>query len=332
MLNFAPTKSLNLLRFSLRAACMVMCAWAACLAQTAPQFSRIQRTSIREIGLTVTGQSGAYYQIDAATNLTSWDALATLSSGALSTLQYTDSAAPFLQSRLYRVEQLADTNVLVGDHLATTNGDVVIQQFIHASFALGWQGKVIYVDPTNSAGYVGMPKGDLVLITHAHSDHFNTAAINAVRTTNAVIIVSQDVYNQLQPAQKASARVLGYGASTNLLGLDVQAVAAYNSYHPQPTANAYVLTIGGRRIFISGDTGSTPEMRALTNIDVAFVCMNQPYTMTVTEATNAVTAFHPKVVYPYHYRDASGASANASVFKQQLRPDLGIEVRLRKWY
>ena len=324
--------SLYLFRLFRQSACVAGCALTVCYAQTPPQLSRIQPTPAREIGLTLSGQSGAYYQIDAATNFASWNALATLASGTLSSLQYTDSAAPFLQSRFYRVQQLAETNVLVGDHLATTNGDVVIQQFIHASFVLGWQGRVIYVDPTNSVGYAGVPKGDLVLITHAHGDHFNTAAIDAVRTTNAVIIVSQDVYNQLLPAQKTSARILGYGATTNLLGLDVQAVAAYNSYHPQPTANAYLLTIGGRRIFISGDTGNTPEMRALKDIDVAFVCMNQPYTMTVTEATNAVTAFHPKVVYPYHYRDSSGASANASVFKQQLRPELGIEVRLRKWY
>jgi L-ascorbate metabolism protein UlaG (beta-lactamase superfamily) len=114
--------------------------------------------------------------------------------------------------------------------------------------------------------------------------------------------------------------------------LDVQAVAAYNSYHPFGSGNAYLLSIGGRRIFISGDTGNTSEMRALANVDLAFVCMNQPYTMTVAEATNAVTAFHPKVVYPYHYRDSGGATANASLFKQRLRPDLGIETRLRNWY
>jgi L-ascorbate metabolism protein UlaG (beta-lactamase superfamily) len=83
---------------------------------------------------------------------------------------------------------------------------------------------------------------------------------------------------------------------------------------------------------VSGDTGNTAEVRALQNIDVAFVCMNQPFTMTINEATNAVRAFRPKVVYPYHYRDQSGATTNAASFKQQLGTDSGIEVRLRKWY
>jgi L-ascorbate metabolism protein UlaG (beta-lactamase superfamily) len=314
-------------------ACTLGCGWVLrAAAESPPQFSRVQRTAAHEVALTVSGQPGTYYQLDGATNLFSWNGMATLASGTASSLQYTDSAAPFLQTRYYRVQELVGTNFLAGDHLATTNGDVVIQPFIHASFVLGWQGRIIYVDPTNSAGYAGIPKGDLVLVTHAHGDHFNTAAINAVRSTNALILAPQDVYNQLLPAQRTNALALGYGASTNVFGVDIQAVPAYNSYHPLGTANAYLLTVGGRRIFISGDTGNTPEMRALTNIDLAFVCMNQPYTMTVNEATNAVSAFHPAVVYPYHYRDSSGASGNAATFKQQLRPQLGIEVRLRKWY
>jgi L-ascorbate metabolism protein UlaG (beta-lactamase superfamily) len=93
-----------------------------------------------------------------------------------------------------------------------------------------------------------------------------------------------------------------------------------------------VITLGGKRIYISGDTGNAPEIRALTNIDVAFVCINQPYTLTVSEATNVVRAIRPKVVYPYHYRDSDGSTANAAAFKQRLGTDLGIEVRLRKWY
>jgi L-ascorbate metabolism protein UlaG (beta-lactamase superfamily) len=305
---------------------------AGSLGQSQPQFSRVQPAAYHEIALTLASQSGTYYQLDAASDLTSWNALSTLASGAAASLQYTDSAAPFLTTRYYRAQQLPGTNIFTGDHLATTNGDLIFQNRSHASLLMSWQDKTIYVDPTNTVALAGMPKADLILVTHAHGDHFNTTAINAVLGTNAVILTSQDVYNQLQAAQKPIARVLAYGASTNLLGLEVQAVPAYNSYHPLGTANAYLLTIGGKRIFISGDTGNTAEMRALTNIDVAFVCMNQPYTMTVTEATNAVTAFHPKVIYPYHYRDQNGASANATTFKQQLRQDLGIEVRLRKWY
>lgn len=306
--------------------------WLGASAQALPQFTRIQPLTNREIGLTLTGQPAAYFQIDAATNLSAWDGLVTAASGATSSIQYTDSAAPFLGARFYRAQQLSVTNVFTGDHFPTTNGDVLIHPDHHATLILNWQGNTVYVDPTNSAGYGGLPKADLLLVTHAHFDHFNSSGINAVIKTNSLIVTSQDVYNQLTATQKSIARVLGYGASTNVFGLNVQAVPAYNSYHPLGTGNGYVLTIAGRRIFISGDTGNTSEMRALTNIDLAFVCMNQPYTMTVSEATNAVSAFHPKIVYPYHYRDQSGASANAALFKQRLRPDLGIEVRLRNWY
>jgi L-ascorbate metabolism protein UlaG (beta-lactamase superfamily) len=325
-------KAQTLARLYVVVVCVVGCCWLArVFAQAPPQFTRVQPITNREIALTLSGQTGAYYQIDAATNLTAWDGLATLASGATSSIQYTDSATPFLSARYYRAQQLTGSNVFTGDHLPTTNGDVIIHPARHATLILNWQGSTIYVDPTNSAGY-GLPKADLVLVTHAHFDHFNTAGINAVVGTNTVIITSQDVYNQLTAPQKAIGRVLGYGASTNVVGLEVQAVPAYNSYHAFGTGNGYVLIIGGKRIFISGDTGNITEMRALTNIDVAFVCMNQPYTMTVAEATNAVTAFHPKVVYPYHYQDSGGATANAAVFKQRLRTDLGIEVRLRSWY
>jgi L-ascorbate metabolism protein UlaG (beta-lactamase superfamily) len=147
-----------------------------------------------------------------------------------------------------------------------------------------------------------------------------------------VIVVPQAVYNSLTTVQKTLAVILTNGASTNLLGLTVQAVPAYNANHALGSGNGYVVTIGGRRIYASGDTGNISEMRALQDIDVAFVCINQPFTMTVNEATNAVRAFRPKVVYPYHYRDQSGTVTNAAAFKQRLGNDLGIEVRLRKWY
>ncbi len=220
-----------------------------------------------------------------------------------------------------------------GDHLVTGDGEVVIQPRNHATFVMQWNGKMIYFDPASTASYAGLPKADLILLTHNHSDHFSTASIDAVRGPGAVIIAPQTTYNSLTPAQRAIATVLGYGASMNVQGMAVEAVFAYNSYHsPLGFGNGYVLTIGGRRIYISGDTSNAPEIRTLTNIDVAFICMNQPYTMTVAEATNVVRAIRPKVVYPYHYRDSNGATANASVFKQWLGTDLGIEVRLRSWY
>ena len=131
---------------------------------------------------------------------------------------------------------------------------------------------------------------------------------------------------------RAITAVLGYGASTNVMGLQVQAVPAYNSNHPFGTGNGYVLTIGGRRIYIAGDTGDIPEMRTLSNIDVAFLPMNIPYTMPVSNAAAIVRDFRPRVVYPYHFRNQDGTFANLNDFKQRLGQDLAIEARLRKWY
>ena len=107
---------------------------------------------------------------------------------------------------------------------------------------------------------------------------------------------------------------------------------AYNSNHPLGTGNGYVLTIGGKRIYMSGDTGDITEMRLLPNIDVAFVCMNVPFTMNITNAASAVRDFRPKVIYPYHYKNQDGTFADLNEFKRRVAQDLGIEVRLRKWY
>jgi L-ascorbate metabolism protein UlaG (beta-lactamase superfamily) len=221
---------------------------------------------------------------------------------------------------------------LTGDRIATSDGDLVIHPLNHATLVLGWNGKTIYCDPTGAASYTGLPKADLVLVTHVHGDHFNKAAIDAVSGAKVLIIAPQAVFNGLTAEQKRAASVLPNGSSTNVLGLKIEAVPAYNGFHPKGAGNGYVLTLGGKRIYISGDTGATPEMRQLQSIDVAFVCMNQPYTMTVTDAVAAVAAFRPKIVYPYHYRDQGGSTANAAQFKEHLDPALGIEVRLRKWY
>src|SRR5262249_18280918 len=161
----------------------------------------------------------------------------------------------------YRAQQVDGTNVFTGDHLTTTNGDVVMQPRFHATCVLRWNGVMIYCDPDDSATYGALAKADLILVTHSHSDHLSVSTIDAVRGPGVVIIAPLDVYNNyLNVAQKAITRVLGYGGSTNLLGLTVEAVPAYNSNHPFGFGNGYVLTIGGKRIFFSGDTGNTTNL------------------------------------------------------------------------
>jgi len=304
-------------------------------AQAVPEFTAIQALTNREIALKLCSVVGLNYRIDAATTLPSWSPLVTLT-GATVTLQHTDTAAPYLSTRFYRAEELSGTNILTGDYLLTGDGEVIIHPIGHASFVMAWQGKMIYNDPTNgAAAYLGLPRADLILVSHTHGDHFSSATIDAVRGSNTVIIAPQAVYNSLSAAQKALTLVLTNGASTNTLGLLVEAVPAYNltsTYHPKGVGNGYVLTIGGKRIYISGDSEDIPEMRALSQIEVAFVCVNQPFTMPVDKAASALRDFRPRVIYPYHYRNSDGTFSDLNDLKRRVGQDLGIEVRLRKWY
>ncbi len=296
------------------------------------QFTRIQPLTNRDIALTVTAPIGRAYQIESAGSLSDWHPLVTFPTNAVTSLVHTDSAAPYLSARFYRARQLTNTTVLSGDHLDTTNGDVIIHPHQHAALILGWNGQFIHIDPKSDVfAYTGQPRGGLVLITHNHADHFNTGTIDLVRSNNAPILCPQAVYDALTAAQKTVATVLTNGAVTNLLGINIEAIPAYNSYHTLGTGNGYLLTIGDRRIYIAGDTGDVPELRAQTNIDVAFVPVNLPYTMSLSTAVSVVREFRPRVVYPYHY-SPSTPPTDVNAFKQQVGTDLGIEVRLRRWY
>jgi L-ascorbate metabolism protein UlaG (beta-lactamase superfamily) len=301
-------------------------------AQSPPEFTAIQALTNREIRLQLSVPTAQNYRIDTSTNLPAWSPLITVT-GLTTSLQITDSAAPYFDTRYYRAEQLSGTNILTGDHLTTSDGDVLIRPINHAAFILRWQDKMIYNDPGNvSSRFNGFQKADLILISHEHGDHLNTGVIDFVRGPNARIIVPQDALGNLTAAQQAIAIVLRYGASTNLLGLNVEAVPAFNDRHsPLGFANGYVVSIGGRRIYASGDTGDMSELRALPNIDVAFIAMNLPFTMDVTTAANLVRAMRPGVVYPYHYSPSTPA-ADLGLFKRLVAADLGIEVRLRAWY
>jgi L-ascorbate metabolism protein UlaG (beta-lactamase superfamily) len=308
----------------------------AALCAQDPKFTEIRRLTNREVFFQFSAPVGTNYRIDVATNfpadtnLAKWSSLLTLQSAAVN--QHTDSAAPYLSTRFYRAEQLTNAGVLTGDHLATTNGDAVIHPIVHASFVMSWNGKMIYNDPTNAALYSNFPRADVILVSHNHSDHYDSNTLVLVRATNGVIIVPPAVYNlSVFVPFRSNAISLAYGQSTNVMGLNVEAVPAYNANHPSGNNNAYITTLGGKRIFTSGDCGDGPEIRAVPNIDVAFLAMNQ-FTTDPRAATNIIRAMRPKVVYPYHFRHTNGSMTNAPIFKEWLGTDLGIEVRLRKWY
>ena len=212
----------------------------------------------------------------------------------------------------------------------TSAGTVKITPIYHASTLIEAGGKVIYVDPAKPAKLSGLPKADLILITHTHPDHMDPGSIAEISKSGTEIIASASVV-----ATVKTAKPIANGESQMWQGWTIEAVPAYNLtrgpapgklFHDKGTGNGYVLTYGGKRFYFSGDTENVPEMRALKNIDVAFVCMNLPYTMPPEEASDAVKAFHPKVVIPYHYR-----GSDLSVFKKRLE-GTGIEVRLLDWY
>jgi L-ascorbate metabolism protein UlaG (beta-lactamase superfamily) len=311
------------------------------IAAVAQQFTTVQQLTNREMFLRFSAPAGTNYRIDIATNfpadtnLARWSALLTARSAGVN--QHTDSAAPYLPTRFYRAEQLTNSPVLTGDHIATTNGDVVIRPVGHATFVMSWNGKIIVNDPTNTGGFAGLPPADLILVSHHHGDHYHGPTLSALRNpSGGVIVVPQMVYDQGTFAGlRPNAVILNYGQITNVHGIQIEAVPAYNGNHAPGVNNAYVVTIGGKRFFTSGDCGDNSEIRNLTNIDVAFLCMNLPFTTNALGATNIIRHMRPKIVYPYHFQNSSqfgNSRTNAEVFKRWLGQDLGIEVRLRPWY
>ena len=225
------------------------------------------------------------------------------------------------------------------DKIETSKGPLTIQPLNHATMALTWQGKIVYTDPNGGAKtFEGVAAPDLVVITDIHGDHFNPETLQAIDLSKATLIVPQAVADKLPEALKAKAVVLANGETKSQKDISITGVPMYNlpesadSRHPKGRGNGYVLTFGNKKVYLSGDTQGVPEMRALKNIDVAFVCMNLPYTMDINEAAEAVLAFKPKVIYPYHYRGQNGLS-DTEAFKQMVNDkDKNIEVRLRNWY
>jgi L-ascorbate metabolism protein UlaG (beta-lactamase superfamily) len=224
---------------------------------------------------------------------------------------------------------------LSGDILSTSRGDVVIHPVSHASFVMSWQNKIIYVDPVGGLTlYQELPKPDLILITHIHGDHMDPATLNSLVNPQTPIVAPPSVRKALPETLQARVRTLASGDSTAWEEVGIEAIPSYNitadraQNHPKTRGdNGYVLTFGDKRVYVMGDTEATPEMLALVNIDIAFMPMNLPFTMTVDQAALAVRALKPKIVYPYHYR-----GSNLDEFQRLVGTGNGIEVRLGKWY
>ncbi len=218
------------------------------------------------------------------------------------------------------------------DLIPAAQGGIKVQPLNHATFVLEWNGKKIFVDPVGGAQrFEGTP--DLILVTDIHGDHMNADTLKGVARGNAKILAPDAVASQLPADLKGRIVVMANGERKEVQGITVEAVPMYNltpdrlKFHSKGRGNGYVITLGGKRIYVSGDTEDIPEMRSLKDIDAAFVCMNLPYTMTVEQAASAVREFKPKIVYPYHYR-----GSDTKKFQELVGASGGIEVRLRDWY
>ena len=225
----------------------------------------------------------------------------------------------------------AQEPALEGDTIATDDGNITVHPVEHASLLLGFANEVIYVDPVGGAAlYEGLPPPTAILVTHGHGDHFDIPTLEAI-AGSAPILTSQEVFDKLPEALKANASAIANGEQTSLNGIAVRAIAAHNTtedrmqYHPIGVGNGYVLTLGGKLVYVAGDTEPTEEMLGLKDIAAAFLPMNLPYTMTPDQAAEAINTFKPAIAYPYHYGESDLSVLETSVGNH-------TELRLLKWY
>jgi L-ascorbate metabolism protein UlaG (beta-lactamase superfamily) len=216
------------------------------------------------------------------------------------------------------------------DTLATSAGELKISFVGHGSLMFSFGGKVVHVDPYGRlSDYSKLPKADLVLITHDHPDHLDAEAIRSVRKEGSDLVLTAACGKKI-----SGGIVMNNGDSQTVAGVKVDAVPAYNlvhvradgqPFHAKGDGNGYVLTFGDKRVYVAGDTENTPEMKAMKGIDVAFLPMNLPYTMTPEMVADAASAFRPKILYPYHFGET-----DTGKLLELMKGTPDVEVRIRR--
>ena len=217
------------------------------------------------------------------------------------------------------------------DVIPTEGGDLKITFIGHGTLMFEYRGKVIHVDPVGSkeADYSKMPKADIVLVTHEHGDHLDAKALSLIRKDETQVLLTKACAEKV-----AGGTVMKNGDTLTVEGLKIEAVPAYNlvhkrpdgqPFHPQGVGNGYIVNFGKTRVYVAGDTENTPEMKQLKNIDIAFLPMNLPYTMTPEMVADAAQAFGPKILYPYHY-----GQTDPNRLVDLLKDSKTTEVRVRK--
>ena len=218
------------------------------------------------------------------------------------------------------------------DVIPTSSGDLKITCIGHGSLMFEINNLVIDVDPwSRVADYKQLPKADIILITHHHGDHLDKSAINDISKGGTELYLTSLCKDQLEKGT-----VMANGDKKSIKGITIEAVPAYNlvhmnnegkPFHEKGACNGYVITFGDKKVYVAGDTEVIPEMKNLKEIDVAFLPMNLPYTMTPEMVSEAVKMFNPKIVYPYHYGD----KADTEKLVKLLANDKNTEVRVRKF-
>lgn len=214
------------------------------------------------------------------------------------------------------------------DRIGTSDGPLEMTFIGHGSLMFNAGGFIIHIDPVSSSGsYDSLPAADLILVTHEHFDHLDVKLIDKLRKPGTLIYA-----NKAAAAQIRDAGIVKAGDSRQAGKARIEVVEAYNMvnqrspgqpFHPKGNGLGFVIGIGDKRIYVAGDTENIPEMKELKNIDIAFLPMNLPYTMTPEMVADAVLAFRPKILYPYHYGDTNTGRIS------DLLKDSGIEVRIR---
>lgn len=215
------------------------------------------------------------------------------------------------------------------DVIKTDEGNLIIHLLGHGTLMFTHVGKVVHVDPwSRLVDYAKLPPADLILLTHEHGDHLDAKALQLLRRAQTDIVLTRTCAERIK-----GGIVMNNGDSRTIKGIKIEAIPAYNivnkrsngqAYHPKGRGNGYVLTFGNKRVYVAGDTENTPEMKALKNIDIAFLPMNLPYTMTPAMVADAARAFEPKLLYPYHY-----GQTNPNSLVELLRDQSEIKVRVR---
>lgn len=223
------------------------------------------------------------------------------------------------------------------DVIPTGSGDLTITFLGHASLLLSFDGMTIAIDPYGKvADYTILPKADVILVTHEHGDHLDPGAIAAIRKDRTVVAANPAAAEKIPGAVvlRNGDRKRFPGTRKNSPGIEVTAVPAYNivherspgaPYHPKGGGNGYVITFGDKRVYVAGDTENIPEMKILAGVDIAFLPMNLPYTMTPEMAADAARMIRPKILYPYHFGET-----DTSRIVELLRDRKEIEVRIRQ--